>query len=67
MLAYIYLSDGGVVSLVCVEVLDGHNTKKTITNKEGRTVIGDASYLMYTCKNGWRNIIICQWETAPHE
>lgn len=58
---YIRLSDGGTVNIRCVEVFNGHNTGTELTDNDYNNVMGQYDYLMYTCRNGWRNILICQW------
>lgn len=59
---YIKVKDGSVINIRCIEVFDGHNTGPELTNNDYTNVMGKYDYLMYTCKNGWRNILICQWD-----
>lgn len=60
--AYIETDAGETISMVCVEVLDGHNTGNGITDANKVNVIGQHDYLMYTCQGYWRNVRICQWD-----
>lgn len=57
----IEFKDGCVEEIKCVKVLDGHNKLTRITDLEGKSLLEEEDYLMYTCKNGWWNIIICLW------
>lgn len=57
---YIELQDGDIRYIECVDIFDGYNTGKLITNKSGQTNF-QADYLMYTCKEG-QNIVICLWK-----
>lgn len=59
--AYIHLSNGDVIGLVCVDVFNGHNTGDLITDEDYVSVHNLADYLTYTCRNGWRNVRICLW------
>lgn len=58
---YIQLSDGNVINIKCVDVINGHNTGTELTDENYNIVMGKYDYLMYTCRNGWKNIRICQW------
>lgn len=58
---YIQLSNGNVINIKCVEVINGHNTGTELTDENYNVVMGKYDYLMYTCRNGWKNIRICQW------
>lgn len=58
---YIQLSNGDVINIKCVDVLNGHNTGTELTDENYCSVMGQYDYLMYTCRNGWQNIRICQW------
>lgn len=62
MTGYIQTADGVIINIVCVAVFNGHNTGDTLTNDDGENVIGQAAYTMYTCRNGWQNVIICLWD-----
>lgn len=57
---YIELQDGDIRYIECIDIFDGYNTGKLITNKNGQTNF-QADYLMYTCKKG-QNIVICLWK-----
>lgn len=59
---YIQLENGDIINIECTDVFNGHNTGNDLTDDEGNSVIGASDYLMYTCRNGWRNIRICLWE-----
>lgn len=61
MIGRIEFKDGCVEEIKCVKVLDGHNKLTSITDLDGKNLMEDEDYLMYTCKNGWWNIIICLW------
>lgn len=56
---YIELQNGDILYIECIDIFDGYNTGKLITNKNGQTNF-QADYLMYTCKKG-QNIVICLW------
>ena len=58
---YIRLKNGNVINIKCIEVINGHNTGTKLTDNNYRVVMGKYDYLMYTCRNGWKNIRICQW------
>ena len=60
---YLKLANGEIVNIECVEIFDGHNTGQNITDEDGVSAMGRADYLMYTCKDNWRNVRICLWET----
>lgn len=64
---YIISHDGEITHIICMQVLDGHNTGKRITDKNKQNVIGDYDYLMYTCDGYWRNVRICQWNKLEKE
>ena len=57
---YIELQNGDIRYIECIDIFDGYNTGKLITNKNGQTNF-QADYLMYTCKKG-QNIVICLWK-----
>ncbi len=59
---YIELENGDIINIVCVNVFNGHNNGVYITDEEGNNVMDVADYMMYTCRNGWRNVRICLWE-----
>jgi hypothetical protein len=58
---YIRLKDGDIINIECVDVFNGHNTIVAITNEAGVCIQSDADYVMYTCRNGWRNVRIWLW------
>lgn len=58
---YIQLASGDIISIVCVDVFNGHNTGDLITDEAYTPVHGRTDYLTYTCRNGWQNIRICLW------
>lgn len=62
MTGHIELKDGTIKHIICVGVLDGHNTGHGITDDHGLSVVGRHDYLMYTCMGYWRNVRICQWD-----
>lgn len=62
MEGYIKLKNGEIINIVCTDIFDGYNNGMYITDKEGNDVMRFADYVMYTCKNGWQNIIVCAWE-----
>lgn len=66
-IGYIELKNGEVINIKCVDILNGHNTGTEITDENYNIVMGKADYLMYTCKNGWRNVRICQWNRYESE
>ena len=63
--ATIYHADGSRIRLVCVDKYNGKNTGHELVDANGRNVMADHAYLMYTCRIkgfGARHIIITQWE-----
>jgi hypothetical protein len=58
---YIQIKNGEILNIKCTNILNGHNTGKYIVDEDGN-IITDADYVMYTCRDGWRNIIICIWK-----
>ena len=61
MHGYIQLANGNIINIKCIKVLNGHNTGRSITDNNGNAEL-DGDYLMYTCRNGWRNVRICLWD-----
>lgn len=61
MRGYIVLADGTKLGITCTEILTGHNTGKYIVDENGNTDL-DGDILMYTCRDSWRNILICLWK-----
>lgn len=61
MRGYIVLADGAKLSIACTEILTGRNTGKYIVDENGNTDF-DGDVLMYTCRDSWRNVLICLWK-----
>lgn len=61
MRGYLKLADGAVFNIICTEVLTGHNTGKRITDENGNFNF-DADFLMYTCRDNSKNVLICLWK-----
>lgn len=59
---YIELPNGDIINIVCTDVFNGHNNGVIITDEDGNNVMDVSDYMMYTCRNGWRNVRICLWE-----
>ena len=59
---YIQLADGTIINIVCVSVINGHNTGYELTDESDASVMGMADYVMYTCRDGWQNVRICLWD-----
>lgn len=59
---YIKLQNGDIINIVCTDVFNGHHDGVYIVDEEGNNVMDIADYMMYTCRNGWRNVRICLWE-----
>lgn len=59
---YIKLENGDIINIVCTDIFNGHNNGVYITDEEGNNVMDVADYMMYTCRDGWRNVHICLWE-----
>lgn len=59
---YIELESGDIINIVCTNVFNGHNNGVYITDEEGNNVMDVADFMMYTCRNGWRNVRICLWD-----
>ena len=66
-LAQLVQDDGDVIVYQCVDIFKGHNTGKGITDWNGRSVIGDAELMMYTCFDGWQNVWIVLWDRVLTE
>lgn len=67
MTAEIQFADGTSKQYICVDVFDGHNTGKYISDLSGKIVMARADLLMYTCNGYWKNVIVCLWDEAPSE
>lgn len=65
MIAKIVKDDGTTVYYKCVDVFKGHNTGKGISDWNGKSVVKDSDLLMYTCFDGWRNVIVVLWNEIP--
>lgn len=59
---YIELKNGEIINIVCTDIFNGHNDGVYIVDEEGNNVMDVADYMMYTCRDGWRNVIICLWD-----
>ena len=60
---YIKLENGEIINIICTDVFNGQNNRAYITDEEGNNVMNIADYMMYTCRDGWRNVIVSLWET----
>lgn len=61
MRGHIQLENGDIINIECTDVFNGHNTGPDLTDEDGNSVMDTSDYLMYTCRNGWRNIRVCLW------
>ena len=64
------VNDNGVMEYYeCAAVFKGHNTGKGITDWSGRSVVGAADLMMYTCFDGWQNVWVVLWQKtlSPEE
>lgn len=61
---YIKFANGEVKNIKCVKTLNGHNTGYDITDNNGNSLVAKEDYMMYTCKDNWRNIFICLWNAS---
>lgn len=59
---YIKLKNGEILNIKCVSVFNGHNTEKELTDESYNSVMGMADYTMYTCRDNWKNVLICFWD-----
>lgn len=65
-MARIVRENGSSSDYICLDVFRGHNTGKGITDWNGNSVVGKADLLMYTCFDGWQNVIVTLWnEVEP--
>lgn len=66
--AYIQYADGSKTEYVCTQIIQGHNTAGgipyDIVDGEYQPVYGRTNLIAYTCRNGWKNILICMWDRA---
>lgn len=65
MIAKIVKDDGTIIYYKCVDIFKGHNTGKGISDWNGKSVVKDSDLLMYTCFDGWRNVIVALWNEIP--
>ena len=63
--AYV-LRGKAIEKLVCVAVIDGHNTGDNITDSDYNKIDAVYDYICYTCINGWRNIRIVGFESLGY-
>lgn len=63
MMGYIE-RDIGRENIKCVDVFGGHNTGYDIIDENGTNAANRTDYMMYTCKNNSKNVLICLWETV---
>lgn len=61
---YIFLRDGSIVNIECVEIFNGHNIGNDITDEFGISAMGRTDYMMYTCRDNCQNVRICLWDTV---
>ena len=66
-LAQLVQDNGDVIVYQSIDIFKGHNTGKGITDWNGRSVVGDAELMMYTCFDGWQNVWIVLWERVLTE
>ncbi len=65
--ATIHRPDGSQIHLLCVDKYNGKNTGRELVNANGRNVMADHDYLMYTCVNKAlkrKTVLITQWEVT---
>lgn len=62
MTGYIELKDGEVVNIRCFRVLNGHNVVSDLTDASYNSITGIADYTLYTCRDNWKNVLICLWD-----
>lgn len=62
--AFVANADGGVGKYVCNCVCYGTNTGTDILDSDGYSIAGTvtADLIMYTCCNGWQNILLTYWK-----
>lgn len=58
----IKLENGGRIKIKCVDIYNGRNTGRKLTDTSGNVVMGTHEFLIYTCRSGWGNVLITQWE-----
>ena len=62
---YIQHKYDGIVNIKCVDVFNGYNTGRYIVDENGVNAMDRTAYMMYTCRNNTRNVLICLWEIVP--
>lgn len=62
MEAIIAHPDGTETHYICVDVFDGHNTGRYISDWSGKIVMRRADVLMYTCLDWWEDVRVTLWE-----
>lgn len=62
----IHKADGTLVYYQCVDVFNGHNTGKYISDLNYEQVMDKADLLMYTCLDNWKNVRITLWNETQH-
>lgn len=65
--ATITSAEGQSIRLKCVAKFHGRNTGDEITDENGRNVMADYDYMMYTCRAGWRRVWVLGWEVESIE
>lgn len=66
MTGYVIYPDNTAVKIQCISVIDGHNTETELTDENYIPLEGPHDYLMYSCKDNWKNIRICEWDIIPN-
>lgn len=61
MTGYIKLANGHILNIKCIDIIKGYNTGVYITDVNGNTSF-NADFLMYTCTDNSKNILICLWK-----
>lgn len=61
MTGYIKLTNGHILNIKCIDIIKGYNTGVYITDINGNTNF-NADFLMYTCTDNSKNILICLWK-----
>ena len=61
-LGYIELENGDIINIVCTDVFNGHHDGTYIVDENWVNIMNVADYMMYTCRDSWRNVRICLWE-----
>jgi hypothetical protein len=61
MRGYIEHEALGKIDIVCVDVFRGYNNGSHIADESGKSVMGMADYMMYTCAGDDNEVLICLW------